>query len=1107
MRTIAPIALRFTFPLASISASSLAVALCFATSVPAFAQEARFAFDIPAQDLEVALKDFGRTTKVELIYDPRKVDSKTTRIVSKELKGSFTAKDGLVRMLEGTGFSVKTGASGVLIIEGGQAPAPARSQSGNGDADGKSVEMATRGIAEILVIGQRTQNSDIRRSEDDAQPYQVFSRQEIQRSQATTLEDFFRTRLTTNTVVGSESQRTSGVINNGAGSSRSSINLRGLGTNQTLILVDGRRLADLSIQGNNLSVTGSGQPDINGIPLASIERIEVLSSTAGGIYGGNAVGGVINIILRRDYRGVELTANYQNTGDFKYPSTRLDINGGAALEDGRTNITFSGSSSRSDVLKVGDRDFSQRAFALGLRNAPEQFIERDPAGDFVNLVPVARGVNITTNAAALTLKPAFGGGNIGSAFTNVPVGFTGSPAAFGAALRANAGNFNFEQPHGNNGAERSLFTAPETQSFNVNIRRKFTDSLDIFADYNNFVNKGSAFASTQPPTQITLSPTSPSNPFNETINVIFDNKNLASPSQSESDTRRATLGFNMRLPHRWALGFDSTWNWAQTTSSFYRIPIDLAGRACAQIGIAPANVGPANAGQCPAPFGNAGDTRPAVNVLLDPDFTQYKLTRPTDTTDYKTTLFTPTLRGSGPLIDLAAGPVNFSGLLQRSVARTKHGLAYTSVFYNRNDETPAQQTFTVFAPAEQVSTSVYGELNIPIFGSRNAATLLQDLSIQLSVRNDRFNTTQSRIPVGRSTNSFAEAITAIGSNTQSARNSASNFTGALKYSPIDDLAFRVSYGSGFLQPNVNQVVTNSQTITPGGTIRIPDPLRGNTVQSTPFEFISGGVFEFRPEQSKSYSAGAIITPSLLPGFRFSADYSLTKKTNEITSINVLELLANADLYPGRVVRAPLSPADIAAGYRGGPLTLINQAQINLFRSRVASFDFKADYDFAIAQVGRFQVYAAATYQPEFERQLSATRPIVNASGFSNGPLKWRGNGGISWTTGGLVVQYNMQYYNPYFVYDSGSAQAVIDDATKLQGSNRIPSQVYHDLFASYAFATESGITKGLRLSAGVQNIFNKSPPIVATTFYSQGGYSGYGDPRLRRFSVTLTKAF
>lgn len=149
--------------------SGFAVAISSVAAAPAFAQEARYHFDIPAQDLDSALKKFGRTTKHQLVYNGRTVRNVRSRAV----KGDFTASDALSRMLQDSGLTMRAGESGVLII------AYAAAQSGNGDADKEGAAVDERGIADILVIGSKSQNTDIKRTENDAQPYRVFTQKTL----------------------------------------------------------------------------------------------------------------------------------------------------------------------------------------------------------------------------------------------------------------------------------------------------------------------------------------------------------------------------------------------------------------------------------------------------------------------------------------------------------------------------------------------------------------------------------------------------------------------------------------------------------------------------------------------------------------------------------------------------------------------------------------------------------------------------------------------------------------------------------------------------------------------------------------------------------------
>jgi len=110
-------------------------------------------------------------------------------------------------------------------------------------------------------------NVDVKRTEDDAQPYYILDSKQIEQSGATNIEDFLKNRLTMDTTFQSQGQAEA---QNNVYGTKSSINLRGLGETKTLILIDGRRSIGVSFFGSPT------QPDINGIPVSAVERIEVL---------------------------------------------------------------------------------------------------------------------------------------------------------------------------------------------------------------------------------------------------------------------------------------------------------------------------------------------------------------------------------------------------------------------------------------------------------------------------------------------------------------------------------------------------------------------------------------------------------------------------------------------------------------------------------------------------------------------------------------------------------------------------------------------------------------------------------------------------------------
>lgn len=142
-----------------------------------------------------------------------------------------------------------------------------------------------------------------------------------------------------------------GVFSGALGVGQASLNLRGLGANRTLVLVNGRRHVS--------GVAGAQIVDINSIPTALIERVETLTGGASSIYGADAVTGVVNFVLRDDFEGLE--ANIQTGISSEGDSWRIngDLTWGTNFADGRGNFVISGEYARADELQFGDRDFSR----------------------------------------------------------------------------------------------------------------------------------------------------------------------------------------------------------------------------------------------------------------------------------------------------------------------------------------------------------------------------------------------------------------------------------------------------------------------------------------------------------------------------------------------------------------------------------------------------------------------------------------------------------------------------------------------------------------------------------------------------------------------------
>jgi hypothetical protein len=174
---------------------------------------------------------------------------------------------------------------------------------------------------------------------------------------------------------------------------------------------------------------------------------------------------------------------------------------------------------------------------------------------------------------------------------------------------------------------------------------------------------------------------------------------------------------------------------------------------------------------------------------------------------------------------------------------------------------------------------------------------------------------------------------------------------------------------------------------------------------------------------------------------------------------------------------------------------------------VRSVDLQLNYSLEAGRFGAFDFHALASRQLTFERQPVPTADRVDHVGYGSGPLTWRGNGGVTWQRGELSLGWNAQYYASPYVY-SPDALFFKDFYITQQGADRLPSQLYHDLFARYRFeGGRSGWSNALansELTFGIQNVFDRAPPVLATSFF---GYSAYGDPRMRRYALSLALRF
>ncbi|WP_457391065.1 TonB-dependent receptor domain-containing protein [Roseateles sp. P5_E1] len=944
----------------------------------------------------------------------------------------FVVKGARLRTLMG----LSNLAMGMALCGTAHAQDQASTAKAKAEIDGRAVDEV---MPTILVRGKRTLNVDIRRDRDDIQPYVVFDAEQIAKSGARSIEDFLQTYLPMNAQQNTSSQLGPQVSPNGR------IDLRGLGSDQTLILVDGRRLPSIS--------TGDSfkQANLNGISISQIERIEILPATASGIYGGGATGGVINIILKRDYAGIDVDASYGNALDGTVNQYRFGVSGGFSLEDGKTRVLFSASHADGGVLLSSQRGFARRGAQQQLRNDPT-----DPSILLGGANICSTEDGFTCSTLPLQLKS---GASLASAFTSVPGKYTGAAGDGGAALADKAGQLQFDR------AAVPIWSVPDTTTFSFNARREFASGIEAYVD---FAQDHSRNALSMPTQLLQYAPASAAvNPFQQDVLSYLTVPSGLVQSQTLRNTR-VYAGVIARLPYQWSAVLD--YGWLRSTSSSANSTV---------LGAASPDADDILQG---AVFRDL-----AASPLSNPDslFTLFK-----QNGDMGNTLKTLSLRLSGPVVELPGGKLTATALLERRKETSDDSLNTSNV--------GGTNTFYWTPEARRKVDAQYVELRAPLISARNDVPFVNLLELMASVRHDGYRTefSGSSIEVDSATGPFAPQTPSVNSF------GSTSHTLGLRYAPTRDITLRASRGTGFLPPDLGQIRGAPPALFPSFLISLldlRDPKLGNALIPGPLTVLADGNPSLRPEKSKSTSMGLILTPRIVPGLRLSVDYTDIHKTDEVSKLPLNFFVDNEAAFPGRVVREP------GSGGQPGAITQIDSTLFNMASTRLRAFDFQAEYATSSETLGQWRFHAAATHTKELSRSVLAGAPAVDRAGFSDGPLKWRANIGVDWSQNAWSAGWNAQYYDSYRACQSTLSAFSCSQWETWQGASKVPSHMYHDVYVSYDFY--AGALRGTDVSFGVNNVFNNQGSTISSAIAYSVGPTSYLDPRLRRYTLTLRKHF
>ncbi|MEO9130171.1 MAG: TonB-dependent receptor plug domain-containing protein, partial [Sphingomonas sp.] len=294
-------------------------------------------YDIEAQSLGDALRAFGVASRQQIIFSENQVRGKR----SAALKGTFSVNEGLAHLLAGTGLGMSRTTSGVVYITNIVA------DSADGQTADASPELAGDANRDIVVTGSRIRQA----ANQTAAPQTTFTRETLVERGYNQVGDYLN-QVTSNAPT-FQVVPFAGYPVVTAG--RQSPNLFNLGEGRTLSLINGRRVVSSSSGVLGASV------DTNSIPVDLIDHVDVIEAGGAAVYGSDAIAGVVNYVLKRDFQGVSLDVQngISSRGDYQQPSIRLTA--GRNFAGGKGNITISGEYSSTSALFYADRPWSAAA--------------------------------------------------------------------------------------------------------------------------------------------------------------------------------------------------------------------------------------------------------------------------------------------------------------------------------------------------------------------------------------------------------------------------------------------------------------------------------------------------------------------------------------------------------------------------------------------------------------------------------------------------------------------------------------------------------------------------------------------------------------------------
>ncbi|MDP3069779.1 MAG: TonB-dependent receptor [Opitutaceae bacterium] len=725
------------------------------------------------------------------------------------------------------------------------------------------------------------------------------------------------------------------------------VSMRGLGVNSTLVLLNGRRvtLAPLG-QGGSAAGLGTEQfVDVNMIPVAAIQRIEVLKDGASAVYGADAVAGVVNIILKKDITEGVLALSYGDyTGGINAPIIRGSFFTGT--KENKTSLSLIADWYERKEFKFGELPQPVKRQLLLASNTPGSFV-----------APVGATDPITGQV--------------------IPAGTAQAARTFTSDRNAAGPNATFtRQLQTQNTFDANAAIRPQTDAERKGVvailRHELSSDISGFVEIGWQKNKNTEGLSPAPISNlnsITLPANNPFNPFGVALvssnpqTMFFRFLELGDRlTTTRSKMERLVAGLDGKLAQGWLWDAAATWNKSTSHLDLKNFP------AQDKVNAALADTNRATALNL---FANGTTIRnnPATLAGLDSGVTR----------DAKTELLAFDARTTGSAFTLPAG----------KVAVAIGGQWREEKFSDRRTQLQLLNQGTPVAPAsgQRRVSAAYVEASAPLTSAAQNIPGLHTLELNAAGRIESF----SDDGVGHTT------VPRVGLRWQPVAKE-------ITFRASWGRGFRAPALAELYLPQTTNIVFNLPD-----PLRTGRPGSNANDTGTGQRLIrSGGNPLLAPEKSESTNLGVQLTPSAIKGLTLSVDFYTVEVKNRIgTAATPAIILANPALFGDAVVRATPTASDTANNLPG-ELREIRTVLGNFGRTKAEGVDFAAEYRFTLHNLGRFTTRAAATLINSQTLRTRPDLAQVETVGLYEIP-RWRGDASVHWTREKLSAAVNVNY--------------------------------------------------------------------------------------------------